>query len=89
MSPVSIITCCVGVISCIIGVSTFISAQLSRAKQDGVLVEKVDYLVRGFDELKQERKEHDTSQDAIIAEHSIAIENLQTRVKNIEKAVFK
>ena len=89
MNPLSIITCCVGIIGCIIGVATFVSAQLSKAKQDGALMNKVDYLVCGFDELKKEQKERNTDQDRILSEHSIAIENLQTRMKNIEKEVFK
>ena len=35
MNPISIITCCVGIIGCVIGVATFVSAQLPKAKQDG------------------------------------------------------
>lgn len=89
MNPLSIITCCVGIIGCVIGVATFVSAQLSKAKQDGALMNKVDYLVCGFDELKKEQKERNTDQDRILSEHSIAIENLQTRMKNLEKEVFK
>ena len=57
MNPIPIITCCVGIIGCVIGVATFVSAQLSKAKQDGALMNKVDYLVSGFDELKKEQKE--------------------------------
>lgn len=89
MNPISIITCCVGIIGCVIGVATFVSAQLSKAKQDGALMEKVDYLVNSFDEQKKEQKERNKSQDDIIAEHAIAIENLQTRMKNVENEVFK
>ena len=89
MNPISIITCCVGIIGCVIGVATFVSAQLSKAKQDGILMNKVDYLVSSFDEQKKEQKERNKSQDDIIAEHAIAIENLQTRMKNVENEVFK
>ena len=89
MNPLSIITCCVGIIGCVIGVATFVSAQLSKAKQDGALMNKVDYLVSGFDELKKEQKERNADQDHVLSEHSIAIENLQTRMKNIENEVFK
>ena len=89
LNPLSIITCCVGIIGCVIGVATFVSAQLSKAKQDGALMNKVDYLVSGFDELKKEQKERNADQDHILWEHSIAIENLQTRMKNIENEVFK
>lgn len=88
MNPISIITCCVGIIGCVIGVATFVSAQISKAKQDGALMEKVDYLVRGFDEQKKEQKEQNHQQDQLLSEHSIAIKELQTRIKNIEKEVF-
>ena len=88
MNPISIITCCVGIIGCVIGVATFVSAQLSKAKQDGAKKEKVDYLVRGFDEQKKDQKQRNDHQDGIISEHAIAIENLQTRMKNVEKVVF-
>ena len=89
LDPISIITCCVGIIGCVIGVATFASAQISKAKQDGILMNKVDYLVNSFDEQKKEQKERNKSQDDTIAEHAIAIENLQTRMKNVENEVFK
>jgi hypothetical protein len=88
MNPISIITCCVGIIGCVIGVATFVSAQLSKAKQDGALMEKVDYLIKGFDEQKKEQKDRNLVQDEIISKHSEAIVDLQARVKNIEKEVF-
>lgn len=88
MNPISVITCCVGIIGCVIGVATFVSAQLSKAKQDGVLMAKVDYLVRGFDEQKKEQKEQNHAQDELISEHAVIIMNLQTRMKNVEKVVF-
>jgi hypothetical protein len=89
MNPVSIITCCVGIIGCIIGVATFVSAQLSRAKQDGALIEKVDYLIKNFDEQKKEQQSRNVLQDEILSKHSESIVDLQARVKNIEKEVFK
>jgi hypothetical protein len=89
MSPVSIITCCVGIIGCVIGVATFVSAQLSRAKQDGALIEKVDYLIKNFDEQKKEQKSRNVLQDETLSKHSESIVDLQARVKNIEKEVFK
>lgn len=89
MNPISIITCCVGIIGCVIGVATFVSAQLSKAKQDGALMEKVDYLVRGFDEQKKEQKERNKTQDGALADHAIAIENLNTRLNAVEKEVFR
>lgn len=88
MSIVSIITCCVGVIGCVIGVATFTSAQLSKAKQDGALMAKVDYLVRSFDEQKKDTKERNTIVDNILSEHARSLAELRTKVKHLEKEVF-
>ena len=35
MNPISIIMCMVGIVGCVIGVATFVSAQIVRAKEDG------------------------------------------------------
>lgn len=86
--PISLIACIVGVIGCVIGVATFVSAQLTKAKENGALMEKVDYLVRSFDEQKKEVKEHNTAIDRLLDEHTISITDMQARIKNLEKEVF-
>lgn len=88
MIAISIITCSVGVIGCIIGIATYTSAQLSKAKQDGALMEKVDYLVRSFDEQKRDVKERNTLIDNILDEHTREITELKTKIKHLEKEVF-
>ena len=87
-NPIATITCIVGVIGCIIGVATFVSAQLTKAKENGALMEKVDYLVRSFDEQKKEAKEHNQFFDRVLDEHTVAITDMQARIKNLEKEVF-
>lgn len=89
MSPISIITCVVGIIGCVIGVATFVSAQIVRAKEDGALMEKVDYLVRSFDEQKAEFNDRNKTLNKILDEHTVAITDIQARVRNLEKEVFK
>ena len=89
VNPVSIIACVVGIVGCIIGVATFISAQIVRAKEDGRLMEKVDYLVHGFDEQKKDTREKNNSFDQLFSEHTVAITDLNARVKGLEKEVFK
>lgn len=85
MSPISIITCVIGVIGCIIGVATFVSAQITKAKQDGMLIEKIDQCVKGIDEIKSEMKERRNEVDKIIDEHSLSIAKLQTEMKTVFK----
>lgn len=88
INPISIIACVVGIVGCVIGVATFISAQIVRAKEDGKLMEKVDYLVRGFDEQKKDAKETNRAIDQLLSEHTVAITNLQARVLRIEEEVL-
>ena len=83
--PTAIIACVVGIIGCVIGVATFVSAQLTKAKENGVLLAKVDYLVQQFDEQKKDMKERTCAIDRIIDEHTVEITNLQARVDSIER----
>ena len=46
------ITFLIGVISCIIGILTFISGRISKAEQDGRLSEKLDTCAKGIEEIK-------------------------------------
>ena len=69
MSPISLIGCIVGVVGCVVGVATFVSAQLTRAKQDGVLIAKIDQCVKGIEELKADVKERNDRFDKILDEH--------------------
>ena len=83
MNTVSIIGCVVGIIGCVIGVATFVSAQLTRARQDGVLVAKVDQCVKGIDELKSDVKERDDKFDKIIDEHTRDIAQLKSEMRTV------
>ena len=89
INPISIIACVVGIVGCVIGVATFVSAQMVKAKEDGKLMEKVDYLVRGFDEQKKDTKERNNNIDSVIDDHTKCIADLSARMKNVEKEVFK
>ena len=86
-NPIATITCVVGIIGCIIGVATFVSAQLTKARENGALFEKVDYLVKSFDEQKRELKERHTWTTRILDEHTRDITNLKTRVEHLEEEI--
>lgn len=43
-------------IVCIIGVLTFISGLMTKSKEDGVLVEKINQALEGIEELKSDLK---------------------------------
>ena len=84
-NPIAIITCIVGIIGCIIGVATFTSAQLTKARENGALIEKVDYLVKSFDEQKRELKERHIWTTKILDEHTRDITNLKARIEHLEE----
>lgn len=52
MTPAQTVTFLCGVVMCIIGVATFLSALLTRARKDGQLEYKVDAALKGIDEIK-------------------------------------
>lgn len=83
MNVIAIIGCCVGLISCVIGVATFVSAQITKAKQDGMLIAKIDQCVNGIEDIKSDMKEKNKEFDSIIDDHSKAITVLQTQMKNV------
>lgn len=85
MNLIAIIGCVVGVIGCVIGVATFVSAQLTKAKQDGVLVAKIDQCVKGIEDIKRDMKEKNHEIDAVIDQHTKDITELQTQMKSIFK----
>ena len=83
MSPISIITCIVGIISCVIGIFTFASAQVTKAKQDGMLLAKLDQCVNGIEEIKKDVKEKNEKFDDIIDEHTRDIVKLKTQMRTV------
>ena len=85
MNPISIITAVVGIIGCVIGVATFVSAQITKAKQDGILIEKVNQCVKNTEEIRNDIKEKNKEMDTIIDEHSKSISKLETEVEVIKK----
>lgn len=83
MNPISIITCIVGIVGCLVGVATFVSAQITKAKQDGMLIAKIDQCVNGIESIKVDMKEKNREFDTVIDEHTRKIVQLETQVQNI------
>ena len=85
MNAISIIGCIIGIITCVIGIATFTSAQITKAKQDGMLIAKIDQCVQGIGEIKSDMKEKNHELDCIIDKHSKDIVQLKVEVDNIKK----
>ena len=80
MNPISIIGCVVGIIGCVVGVATFVSAQLTKAKQDGVVLAKVDQCVSNTEEIKRDMKEKNKEIDSVIDQHTQEIAKLNVKM---------
>lgn len=83
MNVIPVITCAVGIVGCVIGVATFISAQITKAKQDGMLVAKIDQCVSGIEDLKKDVKEKNKELDRIVDEHTRDIVKLKTQMRTV------
>jgi hypothetical protein len=81
------ITLTISIIMCGIGISTFISSLLNRARNDGSLTAKLEEVVKGIEDIKSELKDFTDWKDHInqvIVEHSEKIETLFRNVTRIE-----
>lgn len=85
MEPIALITCIVGIIGCIIGVATFVSAQVTKAKQDGMLVAKLDQCVLNTEQIRMDFKERNREIDKIIDRHSESIIKLETQMRIVNQ----
>ena len=90
MTPTQTVTFMCGVIMCIIGIATFISALLTRARKDGQLEYKVDEALRGIDEIKTTLNRTQTWQESIglkVQSHEEKIVTLFNNYSALEERV--
>ena len=90
MTSVQTITFICGVIMCVIGLATFISALLAKAKESGQLDHKVDEALRGIAEIKSKLNQNYTWQESIglkVQSHEEKILTLFNNYNNLERKV--
>ena len=85
MNTLAMMSGVIGIIGCVIGVATFSSAQLTKAKEDGMFLAKIDQCVKGIDEIKRDMKDKNTITDKIIADHGQRISSLEGRCDKISE----
>lgn len=85
MSAITVIPIIVGIIGCVIGVATFISAQITKAKQDGMVLAKIEQCVKNTEEIKKEMREKNKEIDLVIDDHSTSITKLKTQMEIVLK----
>lgn len=77
------ITLIVGIVGCVIGVSTFVSSLLNKAQTNGVLEQKIEQALQGIDEIKTQVKDSAASQTNI----SLTVQSHTEQIKNLYKAI--
>lgn len=85
------ITFLCGIIMCIVGISTFVTGMITRAKGDGILSNKVDNALKGIDEIKRTLSEQrDWREEMSVAteRQQQQIDTLFRRVSALEKKVM-
>lgn len=82
------ITLIVGIIGCVIGVSTFVSSLLNKAQTNGVIVQKIEQALQWIDEIKTQVKEsasNQTSMSLIVQSHTEQIKNLYEAIDELKE----
>lgn len=77
------ITLIVGIVGCVIGVSTFVSSLLNKAQTNGVLEQKIEQALQGIDEIKTQVKDSAASQSSM----SLTVQSHTEQIKNLYKAL--
>lgn len=80
----STITLVIGIISCVIGVSTFVSGRLDKSRQSGVLEEKINQALKGITEIKNDLKAQNKAQADLGILAKSHEEKIHTLFNNIE-----
>lgn len=77
----STITFLGGILSCVIGVATFITGMNARAQKEGVLEQKINQAIEGIEEIKAEMKSTSTNQNAL----ALLVQSHEEQIKTIFK----
>lgn len=80
------------IVLCVIGVATFVSSMISKARQDGQILTKLDFCLQAIEEVKKDFSTHREVSEKIrltIQSHEEQIHTLFNRVTNVEERVDK
>lgn len=75
----STITFLGGILSCVIGIATFITGMNSRAQKEGVLEQKINQAIEGIEEIKAEMKSTSRNQNAL----ALLVQSHEEQIKTI------
>ena len=90
MTPSQTVTFVCGIILCVIGIATFVTGLISRAKDDGALSNKVDTALKGIVEIKKTLTAQRDWRETIgieLENHEQKINTLFNKVESIERRI--
>lgn len=70
----------IAALACVIGICTFVTGMVTRAKQDGVFMQKIEFCVAGISEIKEALKESGRTVNEVKKDFAA----LDKRVSNVE-----
>lgn len=82
------LTMVIGIVSCVVGVCTFVSGLVARSKAEGQTFEKINQCIKGIEEIKVDLKENTTCYNNL---HLQTTEQ-ESRLRAVEediKTIFK
>lgn len=86
------LTMVIGIVSCVIGVCTFVSGLVARSKAEGQTFERINQCIKGIDEIKKDLKENTAGYNnlhIVTAEQESRLraceEDIRTLFKKFEK----
>lgn len=80
----------ISIITCLVGVLTFISGMMKQSKNDGILTNKVDMALKGIDEIKASLNENTIWRREIstkVEAHKQNIKTLFSRCEDLQKEI--
>ena len=66
-------------VACLIGVLTFVVGMTTRAKNDGILVQKINQAIEGIEELKADVKEIASSEQSL----ALMVQSHEEQIKTL------
>lgn len=79
------ITLIIGIVTCVIGVSTFVGSLQNKAQNNGVLQQKLEQAIQGIEEIKKQVEKSNAVQSEINIQITSHSEQIRTIYKTIDE----
>lgn len=88
----STITLCIGIITCVIGVSTFVSGRMTKAERSGSMETKIDQALKGIEDLKTQLRSSESNRhntDLMVRSHDEQIRTIFRQYAELQSHIEK